>query len=114
MRVIRAGDDDRAGLVIVNQLPGQAFSSWLKLNVKCICVLGIWCTEHSDARCLVPIPAQSSRINRDPAFEKFERVNPGCYRLDGIRMAGRGELVGGCHGPCSTTGFINDKGRYHW
>ena len=69
-------------------------ASWLKLNVKCICVLGRRCTEHSDPRCLVPIPDQPSRINRDTAFEKFERVNPGCYRLEGIRMAGR-ELVGG-------------------
>ena len=114
MRVIPAGDDDRAGLVIVDQLPGQAFSSWLKLNVKCICVLGIWCTEHSDPRCLVPIPAQPSRINRDPAFEEFERVNPGCYRLDGIRTVGRGDLVGGVMAPSSTTDIAYDKGRYHW
>jgi hypothetical protein len=95
MRMIPAGHNRGAWLVIVDNLADQTLPPWLKLNVKCVGVLGLRCTEYSNPGCLDPIPDQPPRINRDPSFERLDGVNQRCERPKGVRMAGRGELVGG-------------------
>src|SRR5207302_5337609 len=114
MRMVPASDDHGAWFVVVDNLPDQALSSRLELNVKRIGILCGRCTNDSNPGCLDPIPDQPTRINRDPSFEWLEGVGHGCERPRGLGMAGRGELVGGWHGPRSTTDVTNDKGRYHW
>src|SRR6266550_3838468 len=87
----------------------RRFRRGFKLNAKCICILCVRSAIDAHPGRLLSRPDQPSRINGDASFERLERVNPGCYRLDGIRMVGRGELVGAGHDPCSTTDITYDK-----